>query len=238
MTFVHRRTSDRAEERRRRTAARAALGSFLDQLKGWCRTIQTVDEWYSRVRMLDKVLADHVDAIPAAQVERLRAATRLVDATRPAVGAACRALRSELAGAIRTLGGTSALAAALPIVVLTAAAAAVATATYLETTAVALTIRNERCDPIAVPALPFPLPGLSLPALPIVDGATALARVPNLPATVAHRPTAVRLSVMGLTLDLPVGSATDVILNGSSLRVAERRLDATRSRHDLTIRCA
>jgi len=124
-------------------------------------------------------------------------------------------VNSESGGSAASLAGKIFSAAKGPLGIITVLALAFAA---LQTTAVAIEIKNDGCNTIQASGSLPPLPGLSLPNGPIVSGASGTAVLPPLSFDVdGTSPGSLRLSSLGFTMTFHLSGVDDITFNGESL---------------------
>lgn len=114
-------------------------------------------------------------------------------------------------------------------------------ASYLNTSAVEVVIRNRNCQPLEpVVSLPVSLPGLELPEQAIPDGGQAIAKLPPLNLSVdGSQPGLIKISALKLTMNFELNDeGIDLLYNGRSL-LGQRTIIklGKQPTHELVVSC-
>lgn len=231
----------RKEEREKKKKARGAFLLYLKRLRAACKMLNTADEWYGLMRDLTDLLQEYAPVIPPDRYESIQNAMRPADTTRKGLKQACKVLDLEIERLLKHFpagraGGKFLLGAFVAAAVLVGGAFI-----YGEATAVDITVVNDGCSPIILPAsLPFPIPGLSLPSAPIPPGGSGSVSLPRLTVDLdATGPRRVVVSVLGVTIPYNLGgSVVSIRLDGREILGQRVSADLGRSKsHELVVSC-
>lgn len=235
------RSMSRKEEKEKKRKARAAFLLYLKRLRAACKILNTADEWYGLMRDLADLLQEYAPVIPPDCYERIQNAMRPVDTTRKGLKQACKVLDTEIERLLKQFPAGRSGAKVLAGALIAAAVIVGAAVIYAEATAVDITIINQGCSTIILPAsLPFPIPGVSLPSAPIPSGGSGSVSLPRLTVDVdATEPGRVSVSILGVSVPYSLGGdVVSIRLDGQE--ILGRRVRANlgdRRSHDLVVSC-
>lgn len=208
------------DPKKKKSEARALLIQLLTRLKQECESLERIEQWYERVHELESILQEYADVIPADVQRRLDQATHVTDSTRMGLQKACSLLKQEVVDAIAALPAGTLLAPVLAAALVGLVIVVGAGVTYLNLTAVQLTIVNNGCAPIVLGGqLPFlQWVGIEMPESIPTNG-RGTAKLPQVSANLDATETGtIKLSLLGYTR--PIAVASDLrtaTLNGASL---------------------
>ena len=234
------------EERRKRAKRRFLV--YLRRLRRICDTIETADQWDEYMDHLRPLVAEHGDLLSPSDRVRLSSAMSLADASMDGLSRGCSVLQLELEHVAQALSPPKGGAGVTVLIGIVAVAAIVAVAVIaLNATAAEVLISNDGCRPLIltfgdVPGLGWVLGalGIDLPDSPIASGEEAAISLPPVTFEIdGTDPQVLAVTVLGVTLPVPLGAEVDAVsLNGQQL-LGERltyRFER-RSSHALVIRC-
>ena len=84
---------EREGRERRRRKAIEALESLLTRLRGWCQTLERLDQWYELLQEVRQIFHDWEDALPRKARKRLERALGRADRVKENLDLACKALQ-------------------------------------------------------------------------------------------------------------------------------------------------
>lgn len=236
------------DQKRKKRKARAALLVFLRRLRTSCKAIGSLDSWKQMTQELTGLLQEYAEVIPVEHSQRLtkalasgEEAMRSGTAAHSGIGQACKVLENNLGRLIKALPAGGGLAGVVVGGFIAVAVIIGAIYGYLEYTAVEITVVNEGCSPIILPAeLPVPVPGLSLPG-PILPGRSEEVKVPRLiKGTVdAARSEDIVITVAGASVHYDLGrQISSIRLDGQEILGRRTFVDLSQQRqHELIISC-
>ena len=233
--------SDSREQKKKRKQLRVVLVELRQQLKRACGTFADADEWYAFVQELRANLKPFEDVLTAAQQQDLTGASQLSDATRKGIQQACKVLELELDHVIKGLPKEGGLLGLLGGAILVLAVLVAIAVIIVEASSVSVVIKNNGCATIPVPGeLPFYVPGVSLPKLPIPQNGQGTLKAPPLTIGVdATRKGSVTLSAAGVSFPLAfVGSVDSITLDGKPILGQNTTVNlGERAQHELVVTC-
>lgn len=124
-----------------------------------------------------------------------------------------------------------------PLGIVTIAAVAIVA---LKPGSATVTVKNQYCSPLITKGLPIPIPGIQLPAEPIVSGDEGIVKLPSIKYTVDNTVAGkINLKVLGLGFDFDKpDQITDLVYAQTSL-LGKKTIIAlgTNISHELVVRC-
>jgi hypothetical protein len=240
------------EQTRRQAEARGALIEFRGRLRKEAGKITAADKWRDFVEPLQSILRKYKDVMPAETWQRLQDASKLKDETERGIRAASDVLNLEVEKAINALPvETKAVKRSKSAVVggIIAAVIIIGILAYMNLAAFPVSIRNDGCDPITIPAsapgwsIIF---GLDLPDKPIPAGQSEMAKFP--PSTVLIDATSkerIKVSMIGAdayfarpnNVDSVTIDGQEVLDQSKTFDLRESVIPEEQTSHELVITC-